>query len=151
MGKLKELVLAVISDRSHTIDKWRSRYSRRRQGMGSLGRVAENHADSSKINGSESDHIVTTVENSEVLHQLQDSMEEMALVDEVARIVTSILEIDLVYERFAAELKKLVDFDRVAINLLDTPNETYTLKYVSGSRIPGRDIGVVRPLAGTLS
>jgi len=151
MGKLKELLLAVLSDRSHMIGKWRSRPSQRRQRLGPLGRVSENDTDTSRIYGSVTDQIVPTMDNSELLRQLHDSKEEMAVVDEIARIITSTLDINQVYEQFAAELKKLVDFDRITINLLDTANETYTLKYVSGSRIEGRDVGVVRPLAGTLS
>ena len=40
---------------------------------------------------------------------------EMAVVDEVARIITSTLDIDQVYEQFALEVKKLVDFDRMSL------------------------------------
>jgi len=37
----------------------------------------------------------------------------------VARIITSTLNIDEVYEKFALEVKKLVDFDRMNVNLID--------------------------------
>ena len=43
--------------------------------------------------------------------ELRSSNDQMAAVDEVARIITSTLEIDQVYEQFATEVRKLVDFD----------------------------------------
>ena len=58
--------------------------------------------------------------------------EEMDLADQVARIVTSTLNIHEVYEKFALELKKLVDFDRATINVIDHQTQTYTLKYLYG-------------------
>jgi len=51
--------------------------------------------------------------------------EAMGLVDEVARIVTSTLNIDEVYEKFALEVKKLVDFDRMNIKLVDLEANKY--------------------------
>ncbi len=65
------------------------------------------------------------------LHQqLQDTTTEMAVVDEVARIITSTLDIDQVYEQFAAEVKKLVDFDRSSINLLDFTGSAFDVAYI---------------------
>ena len=40
--------------------------------------------------------------------------------DEVARIVTSTLDIEQVFEKFSAEVKKLVDFDRMVVHEIDT-------------------------------
>ena len=59
---------------------------------------------------------------------------EMAVVDEIARIVTSTLDIDQVYEQFAAEVKKLVDFDRAAINIIDHDSSSLVSKYLWGQR-----------------
>ena len=50
-------------------------------------------------------------ENAKLYQELEASREEMAVVDEVAVIITSTLNIDEVYERFAQEVKRLVDFD----------------------------------------
>jgi hypothetical protein len=67
------------------------------------------------------------------------------VIDEVARIITSTLEIDQVYPKFALEMKKLVDFDRVSINLVDQEAGTYTLLYLFGESRPGRSIGNSSP------
>jgi PAS domain S-box-containing protein len=64
--------------------------------------------------------------------------EEMALVDQVARIITSTLDIGQVYERFATELKKLVDFERVAINIVGPTGDTFKFQDVAGPAYPGR-------------
>ena len=65
------------------------------------------------------DEIVPLFQSTDLSESLQASQEEMALVDGVARIVTATLKIEDVYERFAMEVKKLVDFDRVTIAMID--------------------------------
>ena len=46
----------------------------------------------------------------------------MAVIAEIGRLISSTLDIDEVYERFAAEAKKLIPFDRLAVNL-HSPHE----------------------------
>ena len=58
---------------------------------------------------------------------------ELDLIHEISSVVTSSLEINQVYERFAAEFKKLVDFDRLLIVELDESRETATPTYVFSS------------------
>ncbi|MCH7712616.1 MAG: GAF domain-containing protein [Chloroflexi bacterium] len=70
----------------------------------------------------------------------------MAVVYEVGRIVTSTLDIQQVYEEFAAQLKKLVDFDRIGINVIDREAGTASLKYVSGLGPPVTDASQARPI-----
>ena len=81
--------------------------------------------------------------------RVQEHTEEMAVVDQVARIVTSTLDVDQVYEQFAQEMKKLVDFDRVNINVIDHQAKTYTLKYLHGSDRVDRTEGSVWPLGNS--
>ena len=69
--------------------------------------------------------------------ELVEVNEVMDLVDEVARIVTSTLNIGEVYEKFTQELKKLVNFDRASINVIDQEAGTATLKFLFGPG-PGR-------------
>ena len=68
----------------------------------------------------------------EMITQRQQTQDEMDLMDEVARIVTSALNIDEVFESFALEMKKLVDFDRASINVIDQDAGTVTLKCLIG-------------------
>jgi len=77
--------------------------------------------------------------------------EEIALVDEVALIITSTLSIDEVYEKFAFEVKKLVDFDRMNINLIDYQRDINELKYIFGEDLPESQVGRIRPMEGSLT
>jgi phosphoserine phosphatase RsbU/P len=90
--------------------------------------------------------IAPAVENAELYQWLQASIREMALVDEVARIITSTLDIDQVYEKFGLEMKKLVVFDRAAIHIVNQGEDTYTLRYLFGPARKGRPVGTTSPL-----
>ena len=98
------------------------------------------------------------IERSRVEMALRESEEtarrlaqETAVLAEIGRIVGSSLNVDDVYERFAEEVRKLVPFDRIAVNLIDLENGTFRNAYVAGSNIPSRRRGVITPLAGTVT
>lgn len=88
-------------------------------------------------------------ENARLSQDLRASLEEMTVVNEIARIITSTLNIDQVYEKFALEMKKLVDFDRVGINTVNHQDETFTVRYVYGPIHPTRPLSTPIPLSGT--
>jgi signal transduction histidine kinase len=71
---------------------------------------------------------------------------EAEIIAGIGRIIGSTLNIEEVYERFADEAKKLIPFDRVAINLINSRDRTITASYESGLNIPGRKIGNIHPL-----
>lgn len=75
--------------------------------------------------------------------------EEMAIMAEIGRLIGSTLDLDEVYERFAAEARKLIPFDRIVVNL-NRPDERYCA-YVSGVDVPERRPGDSFPLAGTVN
>jgi two-component system, cell cycle sensor histidine kinase and response regulator CckA len=68
---------------------------------------------------------------------------------EVSRIIGSTLNIDEVYERFAREVKTLIPFDRISVNLINLQEYSFTHAYVSGEDVPERQAGTVVPLAGS--
>ncbi len=59
------------------------------------------------------------IEKAELVENLKDREEKLALIAELTRIITSSPNINEVYENFAQELKKLVDFDRISIALIE--------------------------------
>ena len=76
----------------------------------------------------------------------------MAAVDEIARIITSALVIDKVYDEFANHLRRLVEFDFLCILILDRDAGTIYYEYGfygQGRTVPGIEVGGVFPLAGT--
>jgi len=92
-----------------------------------------------------------TVEITQLYQEREAAAAEKAVVAEVARIVTSTLDIGQVYEKFAAAVKKLVDFDRVAITVLDHGTGILTRRHLSGKPMDdgGGPAGV--PLNGTIA
>ncbi|MFZ4440628.1 MAG: GAF domain-containing protein [Syntrophales bacterium] len=93
-----------------------------------------------------------------VLHSIiQDTTErirteqEMVVISDIGRLIGSTLNIDEVYEQFAAETRKLIPFDRVAVNLHGLQQGIVRIAYVSGDDIPGRKQGDTFPLKGSVS
>ena len=77
--------------------------------------------------------------------------QENATVAEIGRIISSTLNIEEVYERFAEEARKLIPFERISINIVNHEERTATIAYVNGLDMGDRRIGVVIPLAGTFT
>ena len=74
---------------------------------------------------------------------------QLAVVGDVARVIGSTLDIQYVYEEFAQALRQIVDFDRVAVALVDQDAGTIAYKYSFGEAAPGVDVGNTVPLEGT--
>ena len=49
--------------------------------------------------------------------------QENAIMAEIGRIISSTLNIQEVYERFAEEAHKLIPFDRIAINIINPEDQ----------------------------
>ncbi len=73
--------------------------------------------------------------------------QENAIMAEIGRIISSTLEIDEVYDRFAGTVRHLIDFDRISICIIDAEHQTGTVAYEMGKEIPGRRLGEVFPLS----
>jgi len=76
---------------------------------------------------------------------------ENAIVAEIGRIVSSTLHIEEVYEGFAKEANRLIPFDRISVNLINSDLGTVTIAYVSGWDIEGRRVGDVFPLQDSVN
>ena len=75
--------------------------------------------------------------------------EENALMAEIGRIISSTLNIDEVYDRFAEEVRKLLSFDRISINIVDAEKNTARSIYIAGVDVAGRRPEDATPLKGT--
>jgi diguanylate cyclase (GGDEF)-like protein/PAS domain S-box-containing protein len=76
---------------------------------------------------------------------------EMAVIAEIGRIIGTTLNIDEVYERFAAEARKLIPFDRIIVNLNTPEGDQGCVTYVSGLVVPGKEPGACYPLQGSVN
>ncbi len=79
------------------------------------------------------------------------SAQESAIVGEIGRIISSTLNIEEVYEHFAEEVRKLIPFDRISINLNSLKENSIIIAYTAGVDVPGRQVGDVVPLDGSVN
>ncbi|MFH2076529.1 MAG: PAS domain S-box protein, partial [Pseudomonadota bacterium] len=77
--------------------------------------------------------------------------QEMGILAGIGRLIASTLDIDKVYEQFAAETRKLILFDSLSVNLYNTREDPKFVAYVSGLDIEGRRQGDPLVLEGSLS
>lgn len=77
--------------------------------------------------------------------------QEIAIIADIGRLIGSTLNIDEVYERFAAETRKLIPFDRITVNVHEPSHDIMRIAYVSGEDVPGRKRGDSFPLRGSVS
>ena len=78
-------------------------------------------------------------------------VQEKASMAEIGRIIGSTLAVEDVYERFADEVRRIIPFDNIAVNLIDHDNNTVSVPYVAGIDVPGRRRGELFPLRGTIA
>ena len=77
--------------------------------------------------------------------------QELTIIAEIGRKISSTLNIDEVFERLAAESKKLIQYVRLQVALLNPQEEKFTVLYSSGDALPKRDVGDSFPMAGSMS
>ena len=81
--------------------------------------------------------------------QAKQLAQEQATIAEIGRIISSNLNINEVYERFAEEVRKLILFDRIVIDLIHPEENSITIAYTAGAEIPGRRNGDTLSLVGS--
>ncbi len=75
--------------------------------------------------------------------------EENALMAEISRIISSSLDIEEVYEGFAQEVRKLIEFENITIAMINAEERSLAITHVSGTPVPGREAGTLILLDGT--
>ncbi len=87
------------------------------------------------------------------MDKFQEKLEKLAreheIMAQIGQVITSTLDIEEVYERFVELVRFLINFDRLAINVIDPEQQTFFIPYVWGAIIPERSPQRVIPLAGT--
>ena len=76
---------------------------------------------------------------------------ENEILGELGRIITSSLDINEVYKGFANQVRRLIEFDRLSISLVNLDDNTFTNAYVLGQDVEGRQVGDVISLEGTVT
>ena len=79
----------------------------------------------------------------------QEVAREASALAEIGRIVSSTPHIDQIYESFATEAKKIIPFDRIVINMIDSEKSTVKNVYMAGGEIQDRVVEDLYPLEGS--
>ena len=77
--------------------------------------------------------------------------QENAIMAEIGQIVSSTLNVEEVYGRFAEEARRLIPFDGIAINIINYKKGNVTVPYVVGTSVPGCQPGDVLPLESSVT
>ena len=89
----------------------------------------------------------------EVLRKSEQSAKQLAseneLIAEIGQIISSTLNIEEVYERFADKVREVLLFDRIAVNKINLQDYTRTIQYTSGDKLSHNRVGDVHSIAGS--
>ena len=77
--------------------------------------------------------------------------QETGVIAEIGRVISSSLDIEEVYELFAEEVRKLVPFDLILVNLVNRQEAVMTTVYAAGMEVAGRKKGLVIPITGSVT
>ncbi len=75
--------------------------------------------------------------------------QENAIMAEIGEIISSTLNVEEVYGRFAEEVHKIIPFDRIVINIINIEKNTVSNVYMAGKGIADRKVGEIYPLKGS--
>ena len=76
---------------------------------------------------------------------------QQSALAEIGRVISSSLNIQEVYERFAEEVRKLIPFDRILIAVVDLDHGTLSIPYVTGIKVQDLKRRKNPGLAGSLT
>jgi PAS domain S-box-containing protein len=77
------------------------------------------------------------------------SAREHEILAKIGRVISSNINIEEVYGRFADEVSKVISFDRLSVNIIDRVAGRIAAAYAAGLPVPGRQPGDVFSLAGS--
>lgn len=76
---------------------------------------------------------------------------ENEIIANIGRIISSSLNIEEVYERFAEEVQKIIPFDRISVNLIEYEKNLVKVVYTAGVKVLGSQPGDTFPLNGSVN
>ena len=80
---------------------------------------------------------------------VQKLAEEREVIAKIGRIISSTLEIDKVYRHFAEEVRRIIPFDRISLDMIHPEKEGFSTAYALGKGAEGARSEEIIPLAGS--
>ncbi|MBO77745.1 MAG: hypothetical protein CME17_09945 [Gemmatimonadetes bacterium] len=76
--------------------------------------------------------------------------EQNSIIAQIGRIISSSSDISDIYQQFREQAAKLLNFDRISVQLADADPTTVSTAYTSGLEVPNRTTGYHFPMKGSL-
>ncbi len=80
---------------------------------------------------------------------VQKLAEEREVIAKIGRIISSTLEIDKVYRYFADEVKRIIPFDRISVDMIHPEKGGFSTAYALGRSVEGSRSEAIMPIAGS--
>ena len=94
--------------------------------------------------------IAALFESARLSEIVDQNRKEMAVEDEIARIITTTLDIEVVYDDFFAEMKKLINFDQAELIMVDENRCEGNIVYSTKPNVHPISAGQTYELSGTI-
>ncbi len=108
-------------------------------------------ADDARLVEAFATHIAPAIENARHFDALEADVEERRVLVELGRTITSSLDIESVFERFAELVSQIVPYDRLVITTMNNDGNTYTVRFTDGLVLTSYSPGRVVELPGTVT
>jgi len=95
--------------------------------------------------------IAVALENARLIAGLKEKVKQIELINEISSVVNSSLSIGHIFRLVFSEIKKMIDFDRASINLLDESRNILEIIAIDTKRPTKLTKGVVSPTDKTSS
>ena len=76
--------------------------------------------------------LTAKIEQKNASMQIEKVTRDRGYISEITRIVGASLDMQEVYPLIAHQAKKMLDFDRITVNVIDHVNQSFTFTYVAG-------------------
>lgn len=104
------------------------------------------------VNGE--DEVLAIVRDITETKEAQRSSERQArereVLGDIGRLVGSTLEVEAIYKKFAEEVRKLIPFERLTVQAIDTYLDTSTVIFVEGAALSKRAVNEPFKLSGSV-
>jgi len=98
----------------------------------------------SDLKQAESELAISVVERSQAAAQNE-------VIAEIGRIISSTLDIDEVYDAFAAQVRKLISFDVLCVSVVEPDGGSLRVAHRVGNNLLGKTVGAPVPFEGSIT
>ncbi len=95
------------------------------------------------------EQITIGIANAELHEQTKQSVEQLSMMGEISRVIASSIDINEVYQRLTAMIKKLVDFDQATIHIVEEGGQMMRVSTLSPDMLAKVAVEVTFAIEGT--